>query len=171
MEVLQISEISERHWRTCILKEMKSRRNSGNVCFCLPVCCQKYQDENEQNCDLSVVLYAGGTWSFALKDERELRMIENRVLREILGSKEKEVLRDWKRLDNEEIRDLYLPNVIWVRKWRMRWAWLVARIWEQRSALRILVYNLMERDHLGDLGVSGRMIWKWVLKWNRRTWT
>ena len=35
---------------------------------------------------------------------------------------------------------------------------LVARMWEQRSALRILVFNLMERDHFGDLGVSGRII-------------
>jgi hypothetical protein len=52
---------------------------------CLPVCCKKYQDENEQNCDLPLVLYAGGTWSVALRDEHELRVIENRVLREILG--------------------------------------------------------------------------------------
>lgn len=43
-------------------------------------------------------------------------MIESRMLREILGSKGKEVVRDWKRLDNEEIHDLYSPNVIWVRK-------------------------------------------------------
>ena len=43
-------------------------------------------------------------------------MIENRVLREILGSKVKEVLRDWKRLDNEEIHDLYSLSVIWVSK-------------------------------------------------------
>jgi hypothetical protein len=76
-----------------------------------------------------------------------------------LGSKGKEVLRDWKRLDNEVIHDVYSPNVIWVRKWRrMRWAGLVARMREQRSALRILVFNLMERDHLEDLGVSGRII-------------
>jgi hypothetical protein len=31
-------------------------------------------------------------------------------------------------------------------------------MWEQRNALRILVFNLMEGDHLGDLGVSGRII-------------
>jgi hypothetical protein len=53
----------------------------------------------------------------------------------------------------------------------MRWAGLVACMWEQRNALRILFINLMERDHFGDLGVSGGIIWKWVLKWNRRTWT
>ena len=162
MEVPQISEISERHWRICVLKEMKSRRDSGNVCFRLPVCCQKYQDENEQNCDLPVVLYAGETWSVALSVEHELRVIENRALRKMLGSEGKEVLRDWKRLDSEESR---------VRKWRwMRWAGLVARMWEQRSALRILVFNLMERDHLGDLDVSGKLIWKWVLKSNMWTW-
>jgi hypothetical protein len=40
----------------------------------------------------------------------------------------------------------------------MRWAGLVGHMWEQRSALRILVFNLMGRDHLGDLGVSGRII-------------
>jgi len=97
--------------------------------------------------------------SVALRDERELRAIENMKLREILGSKGKEVLRDWKRLDDEEIHDLYSPNVIWVRKLRwMRWAGLVARMWEQRNALRILVINLMERDHFGDLGVSGGII-------------
>jgi hypothetical protein len=95
---------------------MKSRRNTGNVCFCLPAFCQKYKDENGQNCDFSVVLYAGGTWSVALRDEHELRVIQNRVLREILGSKGKEVLRDWKRLDNEELHDLYSPNVIRARK-------------------------------------------------------
>jgi hypothetical protein len=39
----------------------------------------------------------------------------------------------------------------------MRWAGLVARMWEQRNALRILVFNPMDRDHLGDLGVSGRI--------------
>jgi hypothetical protein len=27
-----------------------------------------------------------------------------------------ESVRDWKRLDSEEIYDLYSPNVIWVRK-------------------------------------------------------
>lgn len=113
-----------------------------------------------------------GTWSVALRGEHELRVIENRVLREILGSKVKEVLRDWKRLDNEEIHDLYSLSVIWVSKWRrMRWAGLVARMWEQRSALSFLVFNLLEKDHLGDLGVSGRIVWKWGLKWIRRTWT
>jgi hypothetical protein len=55
---------------------------------------------------LPFVLYAAGTWSVALRDGHKLKVIENRVLREILGSKGKEVLRDWKRLDNEEIRDL-----------------------------------------------------------------
>jgi hypothetical protein len=60
---------------------------------------------------LPVVLYACGTWSVALRDEHELRVIEDRVLREVRGSKGKEVIGDWRRLDNEEVHDLYLPTL------------------------------------------------------------
>jgi hypothetical protein len=45
-----------------------------------------------------------------------VRLLENRVLREILGSEGKEVTGDWRRLGSEEIHDLYSPNVIRVRK-------------------------------------------------------
>jgi hypothetical protein len=34
---------------------------------------------------LSVVLYGCETWSLTLRDERRLRVVENRVLRRILG--------------------------------------------------------------------------------------
>jgi len=33
-----------------------------------------------------------------------------------------------------------------------------------RSAYRVLVGNLMERGHLEDLGVNGRIILKWIFK-------
>jgi len=35
---------------------------------------------------------------------------------------------------------------------------------EMRNAYRILVGNLMGRDHLEDLGIYGRIIIKWILK-------
>jgi hypothetical protein len=38
---------------------------------------------------------------------------------------------------------------------------------DMRSAQRVLVGNLMERDHFEDLGVNGRIILKWIFKkWN-----
>jgi hypothetical protein len=33
-----------------------------------------------------------------------------------------------------------------------------------RDSYRILVGNLKGRDHLGDLGIDGRIILKWILK-------
>jgi hypothetical protein len=41
------------------------------------------------------VLYGYKTWSLTLREERRLRMFENRVLRRIFGPKRNEVTGEW----------------------------------------------------------------------------
>ena len=49
-------------------------------------------------------------------------MFENRVLRRIFLPKRDEVTREWRKLHNEELNDLYSPSTVWVIKSRrMRW--------------------------------------------------
>ena len=56
-------------------------------------------------------------------------MFENKVLRRIFGSKRDEVTREWRKLHNEELTDLYSSlNTVRVVKPRMRWAGHVARM-------------------------------------------
>ena len=50
---------------------------------------QKYKDEGIQN--LLVVLYGCETWSLTFREERSLRVFENRVLRGIFEPKRDEV--------------------------------------------------------------------------------
>jgi len=52
---------------------------------------------------LPVVLYGCETWSLTLREERRLRVFENRVLRRILGPKRVEVIGEWRKLHNEEL--------------------------------------------------------------------
>jgi hypothetical protein len=68
-------------------------------------------------------------------------VFENRVLNRIFGSKRDEVTGEWRKLHNEELRDLYsLPSIIRIIKsTRMRWAGHVARMGEKRNAFRLLV--------------------------------
>jgi len=77
----------------------------------------------------------------ALREERRLRVFENRVLRRILGSKRDEVTWEWRKLHNEELNDLYSsPNIVRAVKSRiMRWVGHVARMGEMRGVYRVLV--------------------------------
>jgi len=56
---------------------------------------------------LPVVLYGCETWSLTLREERRLRVFENRVLRRIFGPKRDKVRREWRKLHNEELSDRY----------------------------------------------------------------
>ena len=115
------------------------------------------------------ILYGRETWSLTLRDQRRLRVFENRVLRRICWPKRDEVTEEWRKLHNEELNDLYSsPNTVRV----MKWAGHVARVGETRGYTGIWWGNLREREHLGDPGVDGRIILRWFfMKWDVWVWT
>ena len=53
-----------------------------------------------------------------MREERKLRVFENMVLRRIFGPRRDEVTGEWRRLHNEELNDLYSPNIVRVIKSR-----------------------------------------------------
>jgi transcription termination factor 2 len=98
-----------------------------------------------------VVLYGFETWSLTLREEHRLRVFENRVLRRIFGPKRDEVTGEWRKLHNEELRDLYSsPSIIrMIMSRMMKWAGHVARMGEKRNARRLLVGKPEEKRPLG----------------------
>jgi hypothetical protein len=90
---------------------------------------------------LPVVLYVCETWSLTSREEHRLRVYGNRVLRRIFGPKKDEVTGGWRKLHNEELRDLCSsPSIIRIiRSRRMRWAGHVAQTGEKVNAYRLLV--------------------------------
>jgi 2-polyprenyl-3-methyl-5-hydroxy-6-metoxy-1,4-benzoquinol methylase len=65
------------------------------------------------NIILHVVLNGCETWSLIFREERRLRVFENRVLRRVIGNKRDEVTGEWRKQHNEELNYLYsLPNIV-----------------------------------------------------------
>jgi hypothetical protein len=107
-----------------IQEEIKGRLNSRNACY---HSVQNFLSSRPLSTDvkiriyntiiLSVVLHGCETWSLTLREEHRLMVFENRVLRRIFGPKRDEVTGEWRKLHNEELRDLYSsPSIIRIIK-------------------------------------------------------
>jgi len=107
-----------------ILEEIKSRLKSGNACYHLMqnllsscLLSKSLKIKIYRTITLPVVLYGCETWSLILREERRLRLSENRVLSRIFGPKREKVTWDWIKLHNEELSDQYCsPNIVLVKK-------------------------------------------------------
>jgi hypothetical protein len=57
------------------------------------------------------------------------------------------------------------PNIVRVMKWRIvRWAGHVACMGRGEAYADFWWGNLRDGDHLGDLGIDGKVIIRWVFK-------
>jgi hypothetical protein len=131
-----------------IQEEIKCRLNLGNDCY---YSVQKFLSSRllsknlkikiYRNIILPVVLYGCETWSLILREERRLRMFEDRMLGRVFGPKRDEVTGEWRKLHKKELNDLYsLPNIVRVVKSRrMEWAGHVARMGDDRGVHKVLV--------------------------------
>ena len=86
-----------------------------------------------------------------MREERRLRVSENRVPMRIFGPKRDEVTEQWSKLHNEYLNDIQSsPNILRVIKSRrMKWARHVARMGERTGVCRDLVEKLEGNRSLG----------------------
>ena len=97
-----------------VQEEIKSRSKSGDVCYYSvrnflfsSLLSRNLKIKIYRTVILPAVLYGCETRSLTLRDERRLRVFENRVLRRIFGPKRDGVTGEWRKLHNEELNDLY----------------------------------------------------------------
>jgi hypothetical protein len=99
-------------------------------------------------------LHGCETWSLTIREERKLRIFENRVLRTIFGLKRDEMTGGWGKLHNEEFHNMCSsPNTILIiNSRRMRWTGHIACIGEKRHTYRVLVGKPEGKRPLGRPG-------------------
>jgi hypothetical protein len=107
-----------------IQEEIKSRVKLGNACYwsvqnllSSSFLSRGLKYKIYRTIILPVFLFECEPWSLTLRDERGLRVFENRVLRRVFGPKRDVVTGEWRKLHNEELRNLYaLPSIVRVVK-------------------------------------------------------
>jgi hypothetical protein len=135
-----------------IQEKLKRRLNSGNVCYhsVQNLLSSRPLSKNlkiriYKTIILSLVLHRRETWSLTLREKHRLRVFENRVLRRIFGPKRGEVTGEWRKLHNEELRDLYSSSSI-IRIIKSR---RMSTNGENRNAYRLLVGRPEGKRQLG----------------------
>jgi len=162
-----------------IQEEIKSRLKSGNACshsvqnlLSSSLLSRDLKIEIYRTIILPVVLYGCETWLLTLREERRLRVFENRGLRRIFRLKSDEVTREWRKLHNEELNYLYSPPIVWVIKSRrIRLAGHEVRMGEKRGVFRLLVGKPKGKRPLGRPSRwedNTRQIFR---KWDVEVWT
>jgi hypothetical protein len=91
-------------------------------------------------------LYGCETWSLIFREERRLRVFENRVLMRIFEPKRDEVTGEWIRLHNEELNTYSSLNIVGVIISRIRWAGACSTYGEEYTCIQVFGEELWVKE-------------------------
>ena len=140
-----------------IQEEIKSRLKSGNACYrsvqnllSSSLLSKNLKIKIYRTIILAVVLYGCETWSLILREERRLRVLENRVLR-IFGPERDEVAGDWRKLHNGELNDLYCsPTIVRVVESKRMDGRGIWRVWGRGEACTGFWWGYVGKETTGE---------------------